>query len=50
MKDQKFLDISHLVAIRDLRKDDIVSILDYAHTIKQNPSAFYGRLKGKILA
>ncbi|MFX1285247.1 MAG: aspartate carbamoyltransferase [Promethearchaeota archaeon] len=50
MVNDQGLGTSHLVAIRDLSEQDIVRILDYAKLIKQHPSDFKNRLKGKILA
>ncbi|MFX0122671.1 MAG: aspartate carbamoyltransferase [Candidatus Hodarchaeota archaeon] len=50
MVDNKISGNSHLVAIRDLREQEILRILNYAQLIKQNPSDFRTRLTGKLLA
>ncbi len=50
MVDNQVLSTSHLVTIRYLSEQDILRILDYATLIKQHPSNFHDRLKGKILA
>ncbi|MCY3411981.1 MAG: aspartate carbamoyltransferase [Candidatus Heimdallarchaeota archaeon] len=41
---------NHLVSIKDIDKDMIEKIIDYAAEIEKNPSAFADRLKGKILS
>lgn len=43
------LSVSHIISIRDMSEADLIKILDYSQTIKNNPTQYKNRLTGKIL-